>query len=124
MDDLYLDTILDLYKHPQHCGQARPANKLQSLKSSRAINASCGDCFEVSLIVEDGLVVDAKWQGQGCAISSAAMDQVCGWMIGKSTPSLQLLSKQKILDLLGLETIIPAREKCALLALSLQFTDD
>jgi len=122
MDDLYLDTILDLYKHPHHAGWLAE-DSVYTRKSASAINASCGDHFEVALHIQDHIIKDAKWRGQGCAISSAAMDQVCGWMIGKDVSALQSLSKETILKLIGLETIITAREKCAFLSLHLRFID-
>lgn len=123
MDDLYLDTILDLYKHPHHAGWLEE-DVAYTRKTASAINASCGDHFEVSLSLKDQMITDAKWRGQGCAISSASMDQVCGWMIGKKITTLQSLTKETILELLGLESVIPAREKCAFLSLHILFTGD
>ena len=123
MDDLYLDTILDLYKHPHHAGWLAE-DSVYTRKSASAINASCGDHFEVALHIQDHIIKDAKWREQGCAISSAAMDQVCGWIIGKDFSVLQSLSKQNVLELLGMDSIIPAREKCDFLSQTLQFIYD
>ncbi len=119
MDDLYLDTILDLYKNPRHKGWIESTPSKGSVFSYKAYNASCGDQMEVALEIKDGKVVQAKWRGQGCAISCASTDLVCEWIIGKVPTSISSLTEEELLSLIGLESITSAREKCLFLPLRL-----
>jgi nitrogen fixation protein NifU and related proteins len=112
MDDLYRDNIIDHYKNPQYRGHLDP-NNIQFEDD----NPLCGDHIEVTLQVDEaGLVGDARFQGHGCAISQASADLLIESIIGKPVEGIKQLSKQDVLDLLGIE-LGPVRLKCALLSL-------
>lgn len=106
MDDLYLDSIIDRYKNPTNKGW------IDGGEIHKAHNASCGDQFEVSLRFVDGIVSDARWRGEGCAISTVSVDTFCEWTIGKDRSQIKDYSKQMVQKLTGIEAITPAREKC------------
>jgi nitrogen fixation NifU-like protein len=61
-------------------------------------------------------VIDAAFDGRGCAISQASASMMTEEIIGKSLEELKGWTKDDILDLLGIE-IGPVRLKCALLPL-------
>lgn len=112
MDDLYRDQIIDRYKNPQYRGHLDP-NDIQFEDD----NPLCGDHIEVTLRVDgDGRVVEAAFDGRGCAISQASADLLMETVIGKNVEEVKALNKQDVLDLLGIE-LGPVRLKCALLAL-------
>jgi nitrogen fixation NifU-like protein len=112
MDDLYRDLIIDHYKNPQYRGHLDP-NDIQFEDD----NPLCGDHIEVTLLVdEDGKVKDGRFDGKGCAISQASADLLIESVIGKPVEELKHMSKQDVLDLLGIE-LGPVRLKCALLPL-------
>lgn len=113
MDDLYVDSIIDRYKHPTNQGW------IQNGVVKRAHNASCGDMFEVSLSFMNDRVVEAKWKGDGCAISTVSVDTFCEWAIGKSQKQIQEYDKLQIQQLTEIHAITPAREKCLYLPLTL-----
>ena len=80
-------------------------------------NPLCGDHLQIELRVDENQnVVDAKFDGHGCAISISAADLLLDSIIGKSIEDVKKLEKQDILDLLGIK-LSPARLKCALLSL-------
>ena len=106
MDDLYLDSIIDRYKHPTHKGW------IEGGEVHKAHNASCGDMFEVVFRYEDEKVIEAFWRGEGCAISTVSIDTFCEWAIGKNRLQIKDYSKQMVQKLTGIEAITPAREKC------------
>ena len=58
----------------------RPAHK-RALEgecfSLEGVNPSCGDDITLSLRVEDGVIVDGAFEGDGCAISQASCARVC-----------------------------------------------
>jgi nitrogen fixation NifU-like protein len=111
MDALYREAILDHYKHPRHKGHLQ-----QPDVSHFDHNPFCGDEITLELKIEDGVVIDAAFDGRGCAISQASASMMTEEIIGKSLEELKGWTKDDILDLLGIE-IGPVRLKCALLPL-------
>ena len=112
MEDLYREIIIDRYKNPQYRGHLEP-NQIQFEDD----NPLCGDHIEVTLRVdESGKVVDGRFDGKGCAISQASADLLVESVIGKSLEEVRQLTKQDVLDLLGID-LGPVRLKCALLSL-------
>lgn len=111
MDALYREAILDHYKHPRRKGHlSKPDIQFHDH------NPFCGDELTIELKVEDGVVVDAAFDGRGCAISQATASMLMEEIVGRSTEELKEMDKQYILELLGIE-IGPVRLKCALLSL-------
>ena len=112
MDDLYRELIIDHYKNPQYRGHLDP-NDIHFEDD----NPLCGDHIEISLRVdESGKVSDGRFDGKGCAISQASADLLIESIIGKPVENVKRLSRQNVLDLLGIE-LGPVRLKCALLPL-------
>jgi nitrogen fixation NifU-like protein len=112
MDDLYRELIIDHYKNPQYRGHLDP-NDIHFEDD----NPLCGDHIEVTLRVDgEGKVTDGRFDGKGCAISQASADLLIESIIGKPMEDVKKLSKQDVLDLLGIE-LGPVRLKCALLSL-------
>ena len=112
MEDLYREIIIDHYKNPQYRGHLDPNNI-----ASEDDNPLCGDHIEITLRVdESSKVTDGRFDGKGCAISQASADLLIESIIGKPLEEVKKLTKQDILDLLGIE-LGPVRLKCALLPL-------
>jgi nitrogen fixation protein NifU and related proteins len=112
MEDLYREIIIDHYKNPQYRGHLDP-NDIHFEDD----NPLCGDHIEITLRVDpSGKVTDGRFDGKGCAISQASADLLIESIIGKSLDQVKGLTKQDILDLLGIE-LGPVRLKCALLSL-------
>lgn len=111
MDALYREAIIDHYKHPRHKGHLN-----QPDISYSDHNPFCGDEITLELKIEDGVVVQAAFDGRGCAISQASASMMTEEIVGKSLDELKSWTKDDILDLLGIE-IGPVRLKCALLPL-------
>ena len=112
MDDLYREVIIEHYKNPSYRGHLDPHDITFADN-----NPFCGDHIEVTLRVNDkGVVSDARFDGHGCAISQASADLLIESIIGKPLEDVKKLTKQDILDLLGIE-LGPVRLKCALLSL-------
>ncbi len=109
--DLYREAIIDHYKHPRHKGQLDDPDI-----HYRDTNPFCGDEVTVQLKVVDNVVVDAAFDGKGCAISQASASMLMEEIIGMPLAKLKRWGKEDILDLLGIE-IGPVRLKCALLPL-------
>lgn len=111
MDALYREAILDHYKHPRRKGHLENPDI-----QHHDHNPLCGDEITIQLKVADDVVVDAAFDGRGCAISQATASMLMEEIVGKSVEELKQLDKAYILELLGIE-IGPVRLKCALLSL-------
>lgn len=102
--------------------------------SHEGVNPSCGDDITVSMIIEDGVIVEAAFDGHGCAISQASADIMAELITDKTVEEARDLSanflamirgeelsdeaKEALGDAAELENIarMPARVKCAQLA--------
>jgi nitrogen fixation NifU-like protein len=112
MDDLYREVIIERYKNPLYRGKLDPHDI-----SFEDENPLCGDHIRIDLRVDDqGIIQEAGFSGHGCAISQASADLLLESIIGKSTEDIKNLTKEDLLDLLGIE-LGPVRLKCALLPL-------
>lgn len=112
MDDLYRELIIDRYKNPQLKGSMDPHDY-----SYEDDNPLCGDRIRIDVRVDqEGTVTEALFSGEGCAISQASADLLVESIIGKNLDEVKKLSKEHILELLGIQ-LGPVRIKCALLSL-------
>lgn len=112
MDDLYRELIIDRYKNPQFRGELDPHDV-----SFEDENPLCGDHIRVDLRLDPaGKVTEASFSGHGCAISQASADLLMETIVGKDVEEIKTMTKQDILDLLGID-LGPVRLKCALLSL-------
>lgn len=112
MDDFYKENILDHYRHPRNTGTLE--NPTHSHEES---NPLCGDVIRIDLHINDDNVVDqVTFQGKGCAISQASASMLTEMVVGKTLDEVKQISKDDILEALGIE-IGPVRMKCALLSL-------
>jgi nitrogen fixation NifU-like protein len=112
MDDLYREIIIERYKSPQYRGELEPHDI-----SFEDDNPLCGDHIRVDLRLDEAdRITEAAFSGQGCAISQASADLLMESVVGKSLDAVKALSRDDVLDMLGIE-LGPVRLKCALLSL-------
>lgn len=112
MEDLYREIIIDRYKNPVYRGSLSPHDI-----SFEDDNPLCGDHIRIELQVDaDQRVSAAAFDGHGCAISQASADLLMESVVGKTLDEVRLLTKENILEMLGIE-LGPVRLKCALLSL-------
>jgi nitrogen fixation NifU-like protein len=128
LDDLYRRVIMDHYQKPRNRGKLDEAEGL----IVHLNNPTCGDSISLSLKLENGRVVDAKFLGEGCSISmsSASMmtEAVKGKTVEEALHLAQVFSElmqgkepDESIDLGDIEALsgvakFPARIKCATLA--------
>ena len=112
MEDLYREVIIDRFKNPQYRGKLEP-NDI----SFEDDNPLCGDHIRIDLrLDETDRVNEVRFDGHGCAISQSSADLLAESIIGKSLEEIKILTKEDVLELLGIE-LGPVRLKCALLSL-------
>ena len=112
MDDLYREQIIDRYKNPLYRGELEP-NDI----TFEDDNPLCGDHIRIDLRLNgEQVITEAAFSGEGCSISQASADLLVESILGKTLDEVKHLTRDDVLDLLGIE-LGPVRLKCALLSL-------
>jgi nitrogen fixation protein NifU and related proteins len=126
LQELYQQVILDHSRSPRNFLKLDGANRI-----AEGHNPLCGDRVTVYLRLEQGVIRDLTFQGEGCAISKASASMMTELLKGKTkeeaeqifhkfhemvtsgTPNLDELGK---LGVFAGVNKFPARVKCAILA--------
>lgn len=77
--ELYQEVILDHYKHPRNRGSLEGADR-----HAEGFNPLCGDEVRIEIILDGDTVRDVRFDGQGCAISTASASLMTEAIQGKS----------------------------------------
>jgi nitrogen fixation protein NifU and related proteins len=111
--DIYREVLLEAANNPQNYGKLDDADVV-----SHHLNPSCGDEITVYIKTDRvGKIIDISWEGQGCIISRASMGELSELLKNMPHSEFEKIDKTTLLDLLGIETIAPGREKCLLVGL-------
>ena len=84
--ELYQELILDHTKRPRNFGRLETANC-----QADGYNPLCGDKVTVFLNVENDVVNDIRFQGSGCAISTASASMMTESLKGKTVADAKTL---------------------------------
>ncbi len=123
----YNEVVTDHNMHPLH---KHPVENPDI--EMEGVNPSCGDEITVQLKVQDGIIKDGGFTGDGCAISQASADIMIDMVIGRSVEEATHLATGFIKMIKGEATPeeieelgeagalsdishMPARVKCAVL---------
>ena len=77
--ELYLEMVTDHAKSPRNRGKADPVDFIGT-----GHNPLCGDKIVVTLSVDGDTITDVKFDGEGCAISTASADLMAEVLVGKT----------------------------------------
>ena len=80
---IYRKKLLDYYKHPRCWGKVGEKSDREMVMETEKSNVSCGDKVEMGLRVRDGVVVEAKFEGEGCAVSLGTTSMLMETVEGK-----------------------------------------
>jgi len=112
LNELYRDVILDHNRQPRNFGGLEPADA-----SVEGFNPMCGDRLTVRLSMAGDRISDIRFEGQGCAISTASASLMTEAVKGKTrAEALQLFDR--VHQLLTDDAAPPADELGKLAALS------
>jgi nitrogen fixation protein NifU and related proteins len=124
LKDLYRDVILDHNRTPRNFGVLGDANR-----HAEGHNPLCGDRLALSVRLEGERIADLRFEGKGCAISTASASLMTEAVKGKERKDVAALFEQvhalltqdeaaaesglgKLAALSGVREF-PARVKCA-----------
>jgi len=86
LKELYQQVILDHNKSPRNFRKMDNASS-----TAEGYNPLCGDHIDVYVLVEDGIVKDVSFKGEGCAISKASASVMTSMLRGKSKAEAEKL---------------------------------
>ena len=86
LGDLYQELILDHGKRPRNFGPLPGANR-----QAEGFNRLCGDRVTVMLTLDGDTVRDVRFQGSGCAISTASASLLTEAVKGKTKAEAEAL---------------------------------
>ena len=127
LDSLFQELILDHYKNPRNKGELVDADVTVHMR-----NPTCGDEVRLQLRLNDGVIQEARFIGEGCSISQASISMMTQLVKGKSVhDALDIAHRftrmmhgdaeaardRQLGDLRSLKGVskFPVRVKCALL---------
>jgi nitrogen fixation NifU-like protein len=84
--ELYQQVILDHHKRPHNFGKLEHGNR-----KAEGFNPLCGDRITLYLDVTQGIVRDVRFEGAGCAISTASASMMTDALKGKTETEVQKL---------------------------------
>jgi len=87
LEDLYREIILDHYKSPRLKGELPPP-----AQRAEGFNPLCGDEVVVTVDLDDGVIRDLRFTGQGCSISQASASMMAAAVKGQSTEDVARLT--------------------------------
>jgi nitrogen fixation NifU-like protein len=129
LKELYQQVILDHNKSPRNF-----RNMDNASSTAEGYNPLCGDHIDVYVLVEDGIVKDVSFKGEGCAISKASASVMTSMLKGKTKEEAEKLFNKfhdlvtgKLGDNVNIDELgklavfagvqeFPVRVKCASLA--------
>ena len=102
---------MDNYKNPQNFGDLLDANAIIVLE-----NTNCGDKVKIQLKIENEVISDVKFDGEGCAVSIASASILTEHIKGKKVSEVEEMRLEDLLKLIGVQLTV-SRLKCANLGL-------
>lgn len=108
---VYHEHVMDHYKAPR--GRGTLADATITFSDS---NPLCGDKITVQLHIADGIIVGARHDASGCAVSQAGASMLFESLEGKRVTDVARMDNNAILGEFG-EALSVSRVKCALLGL-------
>ncbi len=87
--ELYQQIILDHNKSPKNYGKM-----VNCTHASEGYNPLCGDRIKIYAKVENGVIEDIKFEGEGCAIAKASGSIMTALLKGKTVAEAQQLFEE------------------------------
>ncbi len=97
---LYSEKVMDHFKNPRNVGKMEDADGIGEVG-----NAKCGDIMKMYLKIENGIIVDAKFNTFGCGSAIATSSMATELIKGKTIEEALTLSNKAVVEALdGLPT--------------------
>lgn len=107
--DDYTEKVMDHYENPRNVGIVEGANGVGVVG-----NPSCGDVMKLTIRVEEGVIVDAKFKTFGCGAAIATSSMITEMVKGKKVEEALVLSNKGVMEALG--GLPKVKRHCSVLA--------
>jgi nitrogen fixation NifU-like protein len=106
----YSEKVIDHYENPRNVGKLEETAQV----GTGVVGApACGDVMRLQILVEDGIITDAKFKTYGCGSAIASSSLVTEWVKGKTLEQAGSIKNSEIAEELALP---PVKIHCSILA--------
>ncbi len=103
---MYSQKVMDHFANPRNVGEIPDADGI-----GMEGNPTCGDAMQISIKVENGVIVDAKFKTFGCGAAIAVSSMVTEMVKGKTIEEALKISKEAVAD--ALDGLPPQKLHCS-----------
>jgi nitrogen fixation NifU-like protein len=93
---MYNEKVMEAFRNPKNVGEIENASGVGTVG-----NASCGDIMQISLKIENDIIVDAKFKTFGCAAAIATSSTATDMIIGMTVEQALKVTNKKVVECLG-----------------------
>ena len=93
---MYNEKVMQAFQNPKNVGEIENASGVGTVG-----NASCGDIMQISLKIENDIIVDAKFKTFGCAAAIATSSTATDMIIGMTVEEALKVTNKKVIECLG-----------------------
>ncbi|MGD2080725.1 MAG: Fe-S cluster assembly scaffold protein NifU [Nitrospirota bacterium] len=105
---MYSEKVMDHFMNPRNVGEIEDPDGV-----GEEGNPTCGDAMRITIKVEGGKIVDAKFKTFGCGAAIAVSSMVTEMVKGKTIDEALSITKQSIVD--ELDGLPPQKLHCSVL---------
>ena len=106
---LYSDKVMDHFQNPRNVGKLDDASGIGEVG-----NAKCGDIMRMYIKVDDGIIVDCKFNTFGCGSAIASSSMATEMIKGKPVDEALELSNKAVVE--ALDGLPAYKLHCSVLA--------
>ena len=106
---LYSEKVMDHFRNPRNVGVIEDADGVGEVG-----NAKCGDIMKIYLKIEDGIVLDVKFETFGCASAVASSSMATELIKGKPVSEAMQLTNKAVAE--ALDGLPDYKMHCSVLA--------
>lgn len=106
---LYSEKVMDHFRNPRNVGEIPDADGVGEVG-----NAKCGDIMKMYLKIEDGVIVDVKFETFGCGSAIATSSMATELIKGKKVEEALALTNQAVVE--ALDGLPAHKIHCSVLA--------
>lgn len=93
---MYNEKVMDVFKNPKNVGEIENPDGIGTVG-----NASCGDIMQISLKIENNIIVDAKFKTFGCAAAIATSSTATEMIKGMTVEEALKVTNKRVVEVLG-----------------------
>lgn len=93
---MYNEKVMEAFKNPKNVGEIENPDGIGTVG-----NASCGDIMQISLRIENDVIVDAKFKTFGCAAAIATSTTATEMIKGMTIEEALKVTNKKVIECLG-----------------------